>query len=426
MIASSSPAAVTAATPTLARALAMWGLASSFFLYAFVQRVSPSVMVDELMRDFAVGAAVLGHLSAFYFYAYAVLQIPIGLLLDRFGGRRLMVVSLILAATGSMLFASATTIETGYAGRLLIGAGVAASWVGALTVAGQWLPPARFALFAGFTQALGMAGAVFGQAPLALAVAGFGWRATLAGLGAIAAALGFAIWIVVRDRVPPAAAADAPRRGRGEGLRAVMAVRETWLCTGFGFTMTGGMLAFGGLWGVPFLQAVYGLDRPAAAGTVSLLFAAWGVAAPAIGWFSDRIGRRRPLLIGLGALAAAALAVVVLAPPLPYPLLVALIVVHGASASVMILGFALVRERNDEAAGSTAMGVMNTAVVGAGAVMQPLIGALLDAGWDGAVVAGARVYAPEAYRAALVALPIVCALGVVAAAFMRENAPVRR
>ena len=127
-----------------------------------------------------------------------------------------------------------------------------------------------------------------------------------------------------------------------------MAVRETWLCTGFGFAMTG-MLAFGGLWGVPFLQAVYGLDRPAAAGTVSLLFAAWGVSAPAIGWFSDRIGRRRPLLIGLGALGAAALAVIVLAPPLPYPLLVALIVVHGASASVMILGFALVRELNDEA-----------------------------------------------------------------------------
>ena len=126
-------------------------------------------------------------------------------------------------------------------------------------------------------------------------------------------------------------------------------------------------------------------------------------------------------MMAAAAIAAASLALVVLAPPLPFALLVALILVHGGAASVMVLSFALVRERNAPEAGSTAMGVVNTAVVGSGALFQPLIGALLDAFWDGASVAGARVYSPDSYRAALAVLPAVAALGIVAAAFMREE-----
>jgi len=135
------------------RLLAMWGLAASTFLYAFLQRVSPSVMVEDLMRDFGVGAAVLGSLSAFYLYAYAGLQIPLGLLFDRFGVRRLMVASIAVSGAGSLIFAAAPAVEIAYLGRALIGAGAACSFVGALTVTALWLPPARFAMLAGLAMA---------------------------------------------------------------------------------------------------------------------------------------------------------------------------------------------------------------------------------------------------------------------------------
>ncbi|HEU4378308.1 MAG TPA: MFS transporter, partial [Hyphomicrobiaceae bacterium] len=155
-----------------------WLAGATFFFYAWILRVAPSVMVEELMRDFSVGAAVLGHLSAAYFYGYAGMQIPVGILLDRFGPRRLMTVAACVCAGGCVLFATAETLSAAIAGRVLIGASAAFSLVGAMAIAGQWFPPDRFALLSGLAMAAGMAGGVFGQAPLRLVMEATDWRTT--------------------------------------------------------------------------------------------------------------------------------------------------------------------------------------------------------------------------------------------------------
>ena len=177
-----------------------WLAGAVFFFYAWILRVAPSVMVEELMRDFSVGAAVLGHLSAAYFYGYAGMQIPIGILLDRFGPRRLMTVAAFVCAAGCVLFATGETLTAATAGRILIGASAAFSLVGAMAIAGQWFAPARFALLSGLAMAAGMAGGVFGQAPLRLAVEASDWRTTMMILAAAGAALGVFIWATVRDK----------------------------------------------------------------------------------------------------------------------------------------------------------------------------------------------------------------------------------
>src|SRR4249919_3016903 len=133
-----------------------WLTAALYFFYAWVLRVAPSVMVEELMRDFAVGGAVLGHLSAAYYYGYAGMQIPVGLLLDRFGPRRLMTIAALVCACGCVLFAVGDTLTTVTVGRFLIGASAAFSLVGAMAVAGQWFPADRFAILAGGAMAAGM------------------------------------------------------------------------------------------------------------------------------------------------------------------------------------------------------------------------------------------------------------------------------
>ena len=111
--------------------------------------ISPSVMIEELMRDFAVGGAILGNLSALYFYGYAGMQIPVGLLLDRFGPRRLMTVAAVVVAVACLLFARSDALVGASVTRFFIGAGCAFSLVGAMAVAGQWFPRRRFALLAG-------------------------------------------------------------------------------------------------------------------------------------------------------------------------------------------------------------------------------------------------------------------------------------
>ncbi len=397
--------------------MAAWSVVALFFFYAFLQRVSPGVMVEELMRDFAVGAALLGNLSAFYFYAYAGLQIPIGVLMDRIGPRRLTTAAAGLCAAGSVLFAIADTVAMASLGRFLVGAGAAFSWIGALTVITQWLPPHRFALMGGLTQAVGMVGAIAGQAPLALAVGAVGWRVSVAALALLALAFVVALWLVVRDR-PHAATASI---GIGAGMRRVAGNPQTWLNALFGLTMTGPMLAFAGLWGVPWLTTHYGAERAAAAATLSMMFVGWAIGAPLLGALSDRWRRRKPVMAGGATLAAVALAAVFYVPGLSLPTIATLVFVHGFGASCMVLAFACARENNPEGLSSSAYGFVNTAVIGSGALFQPLIGLLLDLCWDGTLVAGARIYDETAYALAFAILPAGCMVGAAAALAGRET-----
>src|SRR6185312_9232495 len=293
--------------------LLAWFTGAMFFFYAWVLRVAPSVMVEELMRDFAVGAGVLGNLSAAYFYGYAGMQIPVGLLLDRFGPRRLLTAAAAICSGGCLLFAFGASLGVVIAGRFLIGASAAFSLVGAMCIAGQWFPASRFAIFSGLAMAMGMAGGVFGQAPLRLAIEAADWRTVTLWLAAGGIAIAAAAWATVRDKW----------RGTGgvgtalSGLGIVLSHPQTWLIAIAGLGTSAPLLGFAGLWGVPFLETAYGLARTQAATLTSLVFVGWGIGAPLFGWFSDRIGRRRPPVIAGLALEIAALALLIYVPGLP-------------------------------------------------------------------------------------------------------------
>ena len=391
-------------------------LASLFFAYAFALRVSPSIMVDELMRDFAVGAAVLGNLSAFYFYAYAGLQIPVGLMLDRLGPRCLVSAAAASVGLGCLLFAASDAIGWGYTGRLVIGAGCAFSWAGTLAIVNQWFPT-RFALLAGVSQMIAMGGAVLGQAPLAVAVESIGWRSTMTGLAVVGVVLAVLIFLVVRDRP----AAKQEEVSAAEGSRGVLLNPQTWLAAGFSLSMTGPLLAFGGLWGVPFLSTAYGLERTEAAGIASLVFVGNGVGAVALGWWSDRIQRRRlPMVFG-ALLTITAQGVLIYVPGLSPWLLGLLALLIGIGGSSLVIAFACGREPNVAAKVGLTIGVINTATVGSGALFQPVIGALLDMRWSGAMLNGVPVYDADVYRFALGVLPLTSALGLGLVAVIRET-----
>lgn len=404
------------ATPRLLPLLG-WLVGSLFFFYAWILRVSPSVMVEDLMRDFAVGGAILGNLSALYFYGYAGMQIPVGLLLDRFGPQRLMMAAAGLVSVSCLLFAWSEGLTGASVTRFLIGVGCGFSLVGAMAVAGQWFPRERFALLAGLAMMFGMLGGVFGQAPLRLAVDATGWRTTMAYVGIVGFGLMAAAWLLVRDR----------RRGSGgvgavlEGLRRVATNRETWLNAIAGLGATGPLLGFAALWGVPYLQASHAVD-PVTAGTVtSLTFIGWGAGAPLIGWFSDHIRNRRAPLIACLTLSALSLAGILYLPALPLWGVGALCFGVGFGGSAQIVSFALVREHNPVQYNGTAIGILNALVTGAGALFQPTVGWLLDLGWEGRMVDGARIYSVGNYQMALTVLVVGCAVGILCAVAMRES-----
>jgi len=402
------------------RAITAFALGTLFFGYAFVQRVSPSVMTNELMRDFAVGGAALGSLSAFYFYAYAAIQLPVGMLTDRYGPRKLMSFAAGMCAIASLGFGLSDSVLTASIGRALIGGTVAFAFVGTLAIAGYWFKPAQYAMLAGLLQTVGMSGAIFGQAPLRQVVESIGWRGTMNALGVIAIFLSLLLFFLVPHRSREQRK-EGPSVGIITGLKSVASNLQTWLCALIGFGMAAIMLGFGGLWGVPWLSNVYGYSTVEAAGIISMLFAGWAVFSPLAGWASDRMGRRNPILTVGSIITLVAFSIVIFYTPENTYLLMAIIFITGVGGCAMTACFSSVKELNSLEYSSTALGLMNMFVVGSGAVMQPLIGWLLDMNWSGTMIDGARVYSENAYTFAFSSLLVVTAAACIGTMILRET-----
>jgi len=402
------------------QAIIAFGLGTLFFGYAFVQRVSPSVMTVELMRDFAVGGAALGSLSAFYFYAYASIQLPVGMLTDHFGPRKLMSFAAGLCALASLGFALSDSVLSASIGRALIGGTVAFGFVGTLAIAGYWFKPTQYALLAGLLQTMGMSGAIFGQAPLRQMVESIGWRDTINLLALVALVLAILLFKLVPMRSSEQKQ-RAPNVSVLQGLKAVTTNLQTWICSLIGFGMAATMLAFGGLWGVPWLNSVHGYTTTEAAGITSMIFVGWAIFSPLAGWASDRMGRRNLILRTGSLIALLATACLIYFTPQSTLLLMALIFVIGAGGSAMTVCFGSVKELNDINYSSTSLGLMNMCIVGAGAVMQPLIGWLLDSNWDGTMQAGARIYSSSDYSTAFFSLLVANLAALIGALLLRET-----
>jgi nitrate/nitrite transporter NarK len=406
----------------------MWGLVASLYLLGFFQRMAPAVMVDELMRDFSISGAVMGNLSATYFYSYAAMQIPSGLLVDKIGPRRLSSYACLISAIGVLIFAWGPTLWFAYIGRLLVGASVAVAFVTCMKLAGHWFPTNKFATVTGVALLFGNIGGVLAGVPLSEAVAGIGWRTAMAVSGGLTLVTAVLIWLFVRDDpgdygFRSHAHASVLENGNlpaGAALKSVICRRDTWLLFFAGGLSTAPVLVFAGLWGVPYLTQVYDLERTQAATITSTMLVAWAMGGPCLGALSDRIGLRRlPYLIGTAL--TTLLWAVFLFVKLPYPLLYPLLAAIGFTSGAVIIGFAFAREVNHPGASGATGGVVNMSVLGIAAIMQPLLGKILDFHWHGVLQNGARIYNSTAYSSAFFWFLVSTALSVVMVYCTRES-----
>lgn len=422
-------AADTSRYPPFSVALAVWAFGAGLYLIGFFQRVAPAVITRELSAEFLLSAAALGNLAALYFYAYVAIQIPTGVLVDHWGPRRVLGLGGACAAAGTLLFAAAQDYALVGLGRLLIGAGVGVAFVSMLKLATHWVQPSRFALISGLALACGGLGGVTAGVPLRLAVDAFGWRGVMLMAAGLTALLACATWLIVRDdprergyrSYSTHAPAGTPRHSMLGGIGEVLRYRNVALIFVGNGAISGPLLAFGGLWGVPFLTSQYGLGTAHAAFITSVMLVAWSIGSPLAGALSDRLHRRKlPLLCG-GALAALQWAILIFIPGLPYALLIALMIGLGLASGVVVIGFAFCKESAPAALGGTASGIANMGNMLGGMAMQPLIGVLLDQRWGGVMLGGARRYEFAAYSGAFTLMLVWLLVGLAALAFSRET-----
>src|SRR5213593_3086343 len=294
----------------------VWAVAAIFYLAGFYLRTSPAVMTTELMRDFGIRATQLGQFSAFYFYAYILMQIPTGVLVDSWGARRLLIAGSLAAATGTLLFGTTSSYPLASIGRAIVGASTAVGWVVTLKMATHWVPRHRFAMLSGLGLMMGNIGALFAQVPLRLLVEQYGWRSVAIGSAVCVLAIGAAAWaFVANDPCDKGYASHAPAelqrtshlaiRGLVREFPTLFTYRNTWLIFLAQGGFVGAMLSFTGLWGPTYLRQRFTLTPTEAAAVCSIMIVCWAVASPIAGYLSDKMGRRKPIYLG-GALISAA------------------------------------------------------------------------------------------------------------------------
>ncbi|MEQ8701592.1 MAG: MFS transporter, partial [Bauldia litoralis] len=248
-----------------------------------------------------------------------------------------------------------------------------------------------------------------------------GWRVYMYALAGGALVMATLTWMFTRDRSSPDIAAGVRAEGALRSLVRVARRPQTLLIALFILLVSGPLLAFGGLWGVPFTMALYGVDKPTAGFAVSLGLIGVAAGGPVWGWVSDRVGRRKPPIVAGSLIAALSLGVALYLPGLPFDLYRLLMFLYGFGGSAMIIAYALGREHNADGGVGGALGLINMCAVLSGAIFQPLIGIVLDWRWDGTMQAGARVYSLDAYADAFLVLPALYGVGVLIALAIRET-----
>lgn len=414
----------TAQNISLLRALLIWGLVALFYFYDNLLQVSPSAMKPELSLVFTKDAEQFGSLSAYCLYAYGLMQIPAGVLLDRFGPRRIITIACALCALGSFFFATSTTLWEAKLGRVFIGAGASFALLCCLKVISLWFPRSRYALMTGLTVTVGYLGAAFGLASVSKVVETLGWRESMHLGAAIGVLLCLFLWCIVKEKQSVSkerVLENATRQGIGEDLKSILKNKQTWVAALFAGFMFAPTLAFGGLWGIPFLVEAHGFDRTDAGLCASLMYLGWVFGGSFWGFISDYLGRRNlPMIVG-NVLTLFITLTIVYVDHLSFTVLKSLLFGLGFFSSSLLIAFAVVVEGNRPELAATASGFTNALNTLWGALAQPFIGLILDMTSQGGAATGNVSFNLSQYQQAFLTLPICLLLSFVILLFLKET-----
>lgn len=364
------------------KALLFYFIVSLFLFFEMGVQVSPSVMAAQLMTQLNITTFGIGLMSGFYFYTYTIMQIPAGMLFDRFNPRMVITIAILICSIGTYVFSYADSILMGSIARLLMGFGSAFAFVSVLVVTADLFPAKYFATLTGITQMLAALGAMTGQLPISILVSHIGWRHTMLVLSFCGLSLSLIVFLILRYEKNIGLKniyfdINKSDRKEGEGVFTILKNGRTWIVAIYACLLWAPMSGFASLWGVPFLEKVDNISPNTAAFLCSLMWIGLAIASPLLGYYATFIGNKiKGLYVSalIGAIAFAAL----LALHMPIYVVGLLIFLSGAACSGQALSFAIVKDCNSKINIGSAIAINNMAVVISGAIFQPLIGKLIE------------------------------------------------
>lgn len=374
-----------------------WFLCALFYFYQYAIRSAPGIMQDELTQ--AWGNSHLGLMIASYYIVYALAALAVGVLLDRYGAHATMPVGIAITSVGCLIFAQGS-VAAGIGGYVIQALGAICAFVGSSYVAARYLPARTLALFVGLTQCLGMAGAAFGSKPTRILIDPNGsfhipWQTVWLGFGVIGVCLAIATWFVMpRDSGDSAAHhGHLSAANLFKPFRIIFSNPQSWFAG-----IIGGLLfvptTIGALgWGASMLNKGEHVTMAFAASDVSMVPIGWVIGCPLLGWISDKIGLRKPVLIG-GAVVLLAASLCALYVPVGVLPRYSVALVMGIASGAAMIPFSSMKEVNPPEVKGTAAGVMNFLVFGTTGVMSPLVSALMSGGDTDSMTLFHRAFLP--------------------------------
>jgi len=368
-----------------------WILAVGY-LFVYFHRVSSAVVAPELVKTFGISGATLGILASAYFYPYAIMQIPVGLLSDSLGPRKTVTLFLLIAFVGAVLFGLSPNISIAIFARVLVGLGVAALFVPTMKILAEWFRITEFATMTGILMAMGGIGWLSAATPLALLTTWIGWRGSFVLIGIITLIMAVLTWIFVRNspkdmRLPTLAEKkihpekEEKEIGLWQGMKIVLSNKHFWPLAIWFFFSYGTVIGFGGLWGGPFLMQTYKMSKAMAGNILMMIAVGMIVGSPFLGWLSDKIfSARKPVMIGSAFLYLIVwIILTVWTDKLNQPLLYIITFSIGIFGSaIVIVAFTANKELFPKEIAGTSTGTVNIFPFAGGAIFPPIMGYIMD------------------------------------------------
>lgn len=399
----------------------VWTILALTYIFVTFHRMATGVVKAELQEAFGIGAAQFANIGSMYFYAYFIMQIPSGILADKIGPRKTVTWFSILAAVGSVIFGLAPTLAIAYLGRFLVGIGVSVVFICLIKIQSRWFYSKNFALMVGFVGLAANSGALLAQTPLVYATSLLGWRMTFVVLGIMMLFFAALTKMFVKDDptemgLPGMDELEGRVAAKSDikvldGLKSVLSNPRTWVVSVVNIGMYVGYIVLLGQFGVPYLMTTYGLERIPAANMIIAAVLGSAVGAMAIGYVSDRIKRRKPVLVVLSIASLLGwLAFVYLR--MPVSILPIFLFVHGFIITNFTMTWTIVNEVNDRRLSGIATGVVNCIGFAGAAILPVFMGRILDA-YSATPQLG--------YEKAFVILIVVVAISTLVSFFAKET-----
>jgi len=356
-------------------AIIAWMMAATCYFYQYVMRSAPSVMMPELSTAFGLSSLAVASVIGLFYYGYSVFSLVAGSTLDRFGPKVLVPLAVGLMGLGAVLFATGNADVAGV-GRFLQGVGAAFAAVGAMYAAANYFPPAQAATFIGATQMFGMAGGSAGQFAVGPMISGgLTWSYFWIGLGAAALLLAIPLFFLLPWR-------DSSRQQKNwiktslQGFKIVLLNPQSLLCGAISGLLFIPTTIFDMIWGVRYLQEAHGLEFGSAVMRSAAIPLGWIIGCPLLGYLSDKIGRRKPVILGGAVVLLGCLAWILYGPTDVLPPY-SLALVAGIASGSAILPYTVIKEANPTRLSGTATGVVNFLNFTFSALLGPVFGGLL-------------------------------------------------